>query len=54
MINEFKSITLCIVHNVIMGLGYGSDAGGDGTEECIDCLCYMVSDFKALMEVMAN
>ncbi len=36
------------------GEGSGSDAGGDGAEECGDCLSYMVSDFKTMLVVESN
>ncbi len=36
------------------GVGPGSDAGGDGAEECGDWLSYMVSDFKTVLVVEAN
>ncbi len=33
------------------GCGSGLDAGGDGAEECGDCLSFMVSNFRAVMQV---
>ncbi len=35
--------------NRVAGRVPGSDAGGDGAEECVDCLGYMISDFKTIL-----